>query len=386
MKESSHSPGKIAAVVALCLGSFLSPLTYAQTLPQKDGRPLVPDEWLFSPGQSFHYRFPATNNGRRLLERAPSLREAKAIEKIERYFSDIPSKAYLLGDGDNIIKVSFKAPASSTTTLLSASIDKTVTAMSAGIAVCDGKIKMETKAKELLPELAGTHIGESTLRDNLMMASGTVNALDDSQSLTRDELAGLVAGKISFMDLMRGRLGQQQGWQKPGENFSYKTQDPTLVGMLVSAAYGKNGKDFREWQTDHFFSKMGLNDRRFQGRDQFGYAWAEGNTRLTLHDWARFALFVQESRKKDDCFGNFVRKGTTTQIKTDRRFAKMYGGYGYLTWTDNDDIPNSYSALGYGGQAIVWSSKSDKYFIAFSNNINPPEVHKMARLWLDAED
>jgi hypothetical protein len=135
MKESSHSPGKIAAVVAVCLGSFLSPLTYAQTLPQKDGRPLVPDEWLFSPGQSFHYRFPATNNGRRLLERAPSLREAKAIEKIERYFSDIPSKAYLLGDGDNIIKVSFKAPASSTTTLLSASIDKTVTAMS-GVLLC----------------------------------------------------------------------------------------------------------------------------------------------------------------------------------------------------------------------------------------------------------
>jgi len=367
-------------------GSLTPAVTNAQTLPQKDGRPLMPDEWLFSPGQPFHYRVPASNTGRRLLERTASQKELKAIDEIERYFSSIPSKAYLLGDGENIVKVSFKSPASPTSTFLSASVDKTVTAMSAGVAVCDGKIKMETKAKELLPELAGIHIGESTLRDNLMMASGTVNALDDSQSLTSDELGGLVTGKISFMDLIKGRLGKQQGWQKPGEKFSYKTQDPTLVGMLVSAAYGKNGRDFREWQTEHFFSKMDLNDRRFQGRDQFGYAWAEGNTRLTLNDWARFALFVQASRKKDDCYGDFVRKGTTTQIKTDRRFASMYRGYGYLTWTDNDDIPNSYSALGYGGQAIVWSTKNDKYFIVFSNNINPPEIHRMARLWLQSEN
>ena len=358
----------------------------SQTLPQKDGRPLMPDDWLFSSGQSFHYHVPASNNGRRLLERSATPKEAKAIEEIERYFSNIASKAYLLGDGEHIVKVSFKAPASATSTFLSASVDKTVTAMSAGIAVCDGKIKMNTKAKELLPELAGTHIGESTLKDNLMMASGTVNALDDSQSLTKDEVNGLVTGKISFMDLLKGRLGKQQGWQNPGEKFSYKTQDPTLVGMLVSAAYGKNGKDFREWQTDYFFSKVGLNDRRSQGRDQFGYAWAEGNTRLTLNDWARFALFVQESRRKDDCYGEFVRNATTTQIKTDRRFARMYGGYGYLTWTENDDLPNSYSALGYGGQAIVWSTKNDKYFIVFSNNINPPEIHKMARLWLQAQE
>ena len=85
--------------------------------------------------------------------------------------------------------------------------------------------------------------------------------------------------------------------------------------------------------------------------------------------------------------------GTHTLVKivkcvfgADRRFARMYGGYGYLTWTDNDDIPNSYSALGYGGQAIVWSATNDKYFIVFSNNINPPEIHKMARLWLQSEN
>lgn len=345
----------------------------------------MPDEWLFAPGQPFFYKAPATNSGRALKERAPTAGEQRAIDEIQRQFGTLASKAFLLGDGDKIIKIEYKHPANDNSTFMSASIDKTVTAMSAGVAVCDGKIKLTTKAKEVLPELAGTDIGESTLRDNLMMASGTTNAFDDSQSLTREDLAGIIAGKTSFMDLIKGRLGKQQGWQKPGEKFSYKTQDPTLVGMMVSASYGRNGKNFREWQADNFFNKVQVNDRRFQGQDQFGYAWAEGNTRMTIRDWARFAVFVQEARKQADCYGNYVKEATTTQIKSDRRFARMYSGYGYFTWTDNGDIPNSYSALGYGGQAIIWSTTSDKYFIVFSNNINPPEINPMARAWLESK-
>lgn len=374
---------KIVAAVAL----LASAATYAQTftMPRQDGKPLIPDEWLFAPGQPYFYKGTASNAGRTLSERAPTPGEQRAIDEIQRRFGNLASKAFLLGDGDKIVRIEYKNPASDNSTFLSASIDKTVTAMSAGIAVCDGKIKLSTKAKDVLPELAGTDIGEATLKDTLMMASGTTNAFDDSQSLTREDLAGIISGKTSFMELMKGRIGKQQGWLKPGEKFSYKTQDPTLVGMMVSAAYGKNGKDFREWQVENLFSKVKPNDRYFLGRDQYGYAWAEGNTRMTIRDWARFAVFVQESRKQQGCYGDYVRQATSTQIRTDNRFARMYDGYGYLTWTDNRDIPNSYTALGYGGQAIIWSTTSDKYFIVFSNNINPPDIHPMAKAWLDSK-
>lgn len=356
----------------------------SQTLPSQNGKPLMPDEWLFAPGQPWFHKVPATGAGRQLKQRQPTSGEQRAIEDIQKRFSNLPSKAFLLGDGDSIIKIENKSPANDGSTFFSASVDKTVTAMSAGVAICDGKIKLSTKAKEVLPELDGVAIGEATLRDALLMASGTISAFDDSQSLTRDNLADLTSGKTSFMEIIKGRLGQRQGWQKPGERFSYKTQDPTLVGMMVSAAYGMNGKNFRQWQTDNFFTKVQTNDRRFQGQDRFDYAWAEGNTRMTIRDWARFALFVQESRKQNDCYGNFVREATSTQIKTDRRFAVQYNGYGYQTWTDNTEVSNSYSALGYGGQAIVWSTVNSKYFIIFSNSINPPDIHPMARAWLES--
>jgi CubicO group peptidase (beta-lactamase class C family) len=353
------------------------------TLPSQGGRPLMPDEWLFGQGQPYHFRKPASPNGLPLERRAPTPSEKAAIEKIQARFAGLPSKAFLLGDKRDIVWVEYKAPAHDESTFLSASIDKTVTAMSAGVALCEGKIALSTKAKDLLPELAQVDIGESTLRHNLMMASGTTRALDDSQSMTPEELSSLVAGRINFMDLIQGRLGKRNGWSElPGERFSYKTQDPTLVGMMISAAYGMGGKHFRDWQDTHFFPKVRVGDRRIQGRDTVGYAWSEGNTRMTLRDWARFAIFVQEARQQNDCFGQYVRDATRTQIKSDQRFAKPYAGYGYLTWTDNADIPNSYSALGYGGQAIVWSTTSDKYFIVFSNNVSVSEIHSMAKLWL----
>lgn len=345
----------------------------------------MPDEWLLSTGQPHHYRVPASNKGRELDRRDPTPGEEKVISDILNHFGRRTNKAFLLGDGNKVVLTEFKYPVNENSILLSASIDKTVTAMSAGVAICDGKISIDTKAKDVLPELTGTFIGNTTLRDNLMMASGTTRAFDDSQSLTSEEIADMHSGKRSLMDFMKGRWSLQQDRNSPGKTFEYKSQDPFLVGMMVSAAYGNNGKNFRQWQTNNFFTKVQTNDRRIQGNDRFGYANSDGNTRMTINDWARFAVFVQESRKQPGCFGDFVRDATKTQIKSNRRFARMYDGYGYFIWTDNNDIPNSYSALGYGGQAIIWSTVNDKFFVVFSNNENPGDLHKMAKAWLQSK-
>ena len=374
---------KFTKTLLVSAALVLTSAVYAQHLPTSNNRPLMPKSSLFGEGEYFRYHVPATKRGRVLETREPNSAEGRAIEDIQRQFEGLSSVAYLLGDGDKIVKVGYKDGASEHSTFMSASVDKTVTAMSAGVAVCDGKISLNTKAKDVLPELQGTDIGESTLRDNLTMSSGVTRAFDDSQSLTREERQELYTARTSWMELLKGRLGKQQGWQKPGDTFSYKSQDPVLVAMMVSAAYGKGGKDFREWQTEHFFSKVGTGDRRYHGRDRFGYAWSVGDSRMTMNDWARFAVFVQESRKEPGCYGDFVREATTRQIRTDRRFVPSYHGYGYFTWVDSAQIPGTYAAIGYGGQTIIWNTKNDKFFIAFSTNAIMPELHGMAKLWFE---
>jgi hypothetical protein len=71
-----------------------------------------------------------------------------------------------------------------------------------------------------------------------------------------------------------------------------------------------------------------------------------------------------------------------TQIATGRKATK---GYGYLTWTDSVDAPNTAWAWGYGGQRIGWSHDNNRMLIAFSNREDwMPDLATLLRDWKDA--
>lgn len=372
----------------LSISILLSITAGAQTtyLQKKDNIFHMPDEWLLSTGRPWHFNYIPSNKGRLLIQKSPTPSEKSIISKIEEKFNEMESKVILLGNGNNIVFYKYKSPANENSLYLSASIDKTVTAISAGVALCDGKITFDTKLKDVLPEFKNKFIGNSTLRQNLMMASGTTTAFDDSESISKSEHQDVfIDGTKSVSDLLMDRLGNQEGFNAPGKVFDYKSQDPFVVGMMISAAYGLSGKNFRKWQSKYFFNKIPIQDRLIQGQDKFGYAQSSGNTRLTLKDWARFADFVQATRKKNTCLGNYIKDATSTQILNSKRFASRYSGYGYFTWTENMDIPDSYSALGYGGQAIIWSKKNSKYMVIFSNTAKLKDIHYMAKLWLESK-
>lgn len=374
----------------LILLSLLTLNALAETvLPMKNGQFFLPDDWLLGNGQQYHYKIPASNNGKSISNRPPRGDENEVINKAKDFLEKSESKVIVLADGDDVVYAGFKYPANESKLYLSASVDKTITALSAGVAICDGKLSASTRAEDLIPQLRGTVLGKSSLEDNLKMASGTVTSLDDSQSETLVEIKSRMSGKTNFIDLVSGRLSKPEkklfGNVKQGDHFDYKSQDPLVVGMMISAAYGLDGKNLRAWQEKNFWTKVGTNDRIIQGQDQSGYAQSDGNTRLSIGDWVRFANFVTYTRKKSDCMGDFVRTATTTQIKTDGRFAKMYKGYGYFTWTDNTQLPNSFSALGYGGQSIIWNTTNDKFVIVFSNQGNLTMIHQITKEWFEAK-
>jgi CubicO group peptidase (beta-lactamase class C family) len=62
-----------------------------------------------------------------------------------------------------------------------------------------------------------------------------------------------------------------------------------------------------------------------------------------------------------------VRAASTTQISNNTQTGISFGGYGYLIWTDNNRLADSYWAVGYGGQRIGWNHKNNRILIAFSN-------------------
>ena len=65
-----------------------------------------------------------------------------------------------------------------------------------------------------------------------------------------------------------------------------------------------------------------------------------------------------------------------------RKMGKLFGGYGFLTWTGNSIAPDTAWASGWGGQRISWHKDSDRMVVVFSNAESwMPDLYELARDW-----
>jgi CubicO group peptidase (beta-lactamase class C family) len=143
------------------------------------------------------------------------------------------ARAFALVDGDKVLYTQYNAPASEDSTFLGHSMGKTVTSMAIGKALCAGKLKFETKASELIPELSGKALGNASVRDLLRMASG---AAESSSPLsgniwTPDERREYYKGNLNAVDLVsidRNASAEHGVFSdyKPGEVFRTRTRTP----------------------------------------------------------------------------------------------------------------------------------------------------------------
>jgi CubicO group peptidase (beta-lactamase class C family) len=82
-----------------------------------------------------------------------------------------------------------------------------------------------------------------------------------------------------------------------------------------------------------------------------------------------------------------MREAATQQIANrEKQTDKLFDGYGYPTWTNNRYAPNTYRAVGRGGQRIGWNTKNSRVVIVFSNQEDwMDDVYKLAKSWGDVQ-
>src|SRR5450830_1366072 len=338
----------------------------------KDGA-IAPDDWLIGKGRAWFYHGEPAASPSMIGSRAPTAEEKKFVDKAKELFANRPAKVIALIDGRDVVYKDFKAPANDQSYLFSFSMGKTITSMAVGKAICAGKLQLTTRADEFIPELKGKTLGVATVRDLLRMASGTTGGESDATMLTPAQNKLWTEGRLNLLDtIVEDRLsGAKKGVfsaYAPGEQFWYKSTDPVTLGIMINRA---TGTPFAKWTTENVLQAAGVSRPVIIGEDKFGQAQADGNYRMVMDDWIRFAMWVKDSSKEDGCFGEYVRQATTTKIKnTQKNAGKLFDGYGYLIWTDTQYAPGTYWAVGYGGQRIGWSRRNEKTLILFSNAEN----------------
>ena len=374
----------------LYLFFFLSAPAYSQ-MPVAGNYAAAPDDWLLGSGQKWHYHTDTAKKPQELIVREPTGSEIAIVDKAKAMLNNSSAKAILLMDGNQIIWAGYKPPANSSSIFLSFSVGKTVTSMAVGKAICSSKLSLTDSAESFVPELKGTDLGRATVQQLLKMSSGTSAINPDSSIMSAEQQRDMLLGKISFIDILKtpnisdayqGLFGNKR---KAGEIFDYHSTDPLLLGVILNKA---TGISYAKWVEREVLIPAGIAHKAIIGQDHFGYGQADGNIRMNLEDWGRFALWVKRNEDGKDCFANYVKQASSTQISNSiKREGKSFDGYGYLIWTENNRQKNSYWASGYGGQRIGWNHKNQRILIAFSNIENYiDDLYWLYRDWSSLPD
>ncbi|MEN9417180.1 MAG: hypothetical protein RI988_800 [Pseudomonadota bacterium] len=352
----------------------------------------LPDAWLLGSGQPWHERVPARASAPALRSRAPTAAEAELIQRLEALLPRIDGRVMVLVAEGRIVDAIGTGGIDFSTRLLSASMAKTVTALAVGQALCAGKLTLETRADTLVPALAGTALGEATLRDLLRMASGTLEPPPgDVMGTTAQESRLHLEGAGNLEQLVASpsqSTAESMGGVRvrPGERFSYKARDPYTVALMLERA---TGMPATRWIDEQLLAALPNSQLAILGTDRTGrFAGANGSVRLALIDWVRLAQHVQARRGEDSCYGRYLRELSSTQIAAPMLpgVNGYFRGYGYFTWTENRLAPDTFWAVGYGGQRIGWSTDpaNTRIFLMFGNaaDRHMQEVYPLAREWI----
>jgi CubicO group peptidase (beta-lactamase class C family) len=323
----------------------------------------------------------------KLASRNPSDKESASISYAEKLMANNKEiKVILLIDNGDVVFEKYNDPVVYDSMLHGYSVTKTITSFAIGAAICKKIIDLNEKLGNTNPIFIKTGLENATVKNLLMMASGTTSADADSnfkifQNIIDDyhfNEKSIIEASVKST-ILQPRKGIFKNFQ-PGEIFDYKNSDTAILGFLLNYKTNLKGSDF---VYENVLLNAGINGKVSLAEDKNKVFFGAYGARMMAHDWGRLAVWSREKIKEDSCMGNYLKEATKTQISNkEKRFARWFNGYGYQIWTENSWSKNSYWALGYGGQKIAWNHSNDKIMVAFSTSENwHPEAARLYELW-----
>jgi CubicO group peptidase (beta-lactamase class C family) len=217
------------------------------------------------------------------------------------------------------------------------SVSKTFTSVALGIAEAEGRLTLDDRLLDHLPELrpiAAEGFEEVTLRHLLTMTSGSghrwfaIDRIDAADLLHEIVTAPLVSA--------------------PGTRFAYTGSGPYALGRVLARV---TGADVRAYLLPRLFAPLDLHNPAWH-TCPLGFPFAESDLYLKTSELARFArLFVEDG-------GGLIPADYLRRIPAERvdssamNYGRRYAdGYGLGVWLDRT---GTYRMAGsYGQDAII---------------------------------
>lgn len=216
------------------------------------------------------------------------------------------------------------------------SVTKTYTAIAAGFAVAEKRIKLNDKVisffPDLLPEEVSPNLKEMTVKDLLTMTAGNKPRGFDRNE--RDWVKQFLSMPVEY---------------KPGTRYAYCNIAPYVVSAIIQKVTGEKMSDYLY---ERLFRPLGMTPSSWNVSSEgitYGgfdlYAYTEDMAKL-----GQLMLQKGEWNGKQILPASWIEMMTSKQVETDRSNDDWNNGYGFYVWRGRH---NSFRADGASGQYIL---------------------------------
>jgi CubicO group peptidase (beta-lactamase class C family) len=245
------------------------------------------------------------------------------------------------------------------------SMAKSITALTLGYALCDGKIRsLDDLAENYSEELRGTVWGKSKIVDLLTMSSGASQKTLDKTTgdyHPRDPASLhyiLKNGQISLKEAFT-KYSKLDGANPPGVIFSYNNMDTQAISSVIE---GATGVSFPEYFQRTLWENAGAQFESVWYLDKNKQALSSAFFFSSMRDYGRLAQIVVDAHQgklSNKCLETYIKDATTH-----KRSAGGNSWYGYQFWLGplRQNAP-IVKMMGHQGQEIFINYKNGKIIV-----------------------
>lgn len=270
------------------------------------------------------------------------------IQAIDKAIAMDKTRIFLVTKDRKIIHKNYATWWLKNSTPLGYSMSKSLTSMAIGKLLCKyDNTSIETKGFEIIKEFKDTSWGNSTIKETLMMTSGSSTDTPPHTGWHSEVIGakhrGIFDGKHN-LNFSTEMISDDKRIYTPGTSYQYNNYDTIFLGLIVEALAKK---PFYQFFDEEIWQNL---------KSEKTGAWIISNNEKTLssagfsaspEDWLRIGNYVIDSIKKDDCFGKYLKTAVEPLQKT--HTGTMC--YGYQIW--NFCRPGIFHFWGFGGQHLI---------------------------------
>ena len=233
------------------------------------------------------------------------------------------------------------------TSFLSASMSKTILSLLIGIAISEGKLSLEDRVADLLPDFNESSFGKDTVEELLRMTSGVElkNSYVRGEAADNEAVNPMAAPQRDVRAYLRGKVGVDPA----GKQFNYNGAVTALLGLVLSARTGMTNTDYL---ADRLWGPMGAEAPAYWIKNRNGQEGVQGQFIATARDYGRLGLLIMNMGRAGD--RQVVPREWIEQMTTLRRDKSQPAHvpfYGLHIWIPQAAGGRSFAA-GTNGQYI----------------------------------